>query len=58
VTLFEKIILREIPAEIVWEDDDVLAPVLGERPGLALGIGLHERRGGEGGPGGSAQRGV
>jgi len=25
VTLFEKIIQREIPAEIVWEDADVLA---------------------------------
>jgi histidine triad (HIT) family protein len=25
VTIFEKIIRREIPAEIVWEDDDVLA---------------------------------
>lgn len=25
MTIFEKIIRREIPAEIVWEDDDVLA---------------------------------
>jgi histidine triad (HIT) family protein len=25
VTIFEKIVRREIPAEIVWEDDDVLA---------------------------------
>jgi len=25
VTIFEKIIRREIPADIVWEDDDVLA---------------------------------
>jgi histidine triad (HIT) family protein len=25
VTLFEKIVRREIPADIVWEDDDVLA---------------------------------
>jgi histidine triad (HIT) family protein len=25
VTIFEKIAAREIPAEIVWEDDDVLA---------------------------------
>jgi len=25
VTLFEKIVQREIPAEIVWEDEDVLA---------------------------------
>ncbi|MEY2561399.1 MAG: histidine triad family protein [Verrucomicrobiota bacterium] len=25
VTIFEKIVRREIPADIVWEDDDVLA---------------------------------
>ena len=25
MTIFEKIIRREIPADIVWEDDDVLA---------------------------------
>jgi histidine triad (HIT) family protein len=25
MTIFEKIIQREIPADIVWEDDDVLA---------------------------------
>src|SRR5438045_7631167 len=25
MTIFEKIIRREIPAEIVWEDEDVLA---------------------------------
>jgi histidine triad (HIT) family protein len=25
VTIFEKIIRREIPADIVWEDDDVIA---------------------------------
>ena len=25
MTIFEKIIRREIPAEIIWEDDDVLA---------------------------------
>jgi histidine triad (HIT) family protein len=25
MTIFEKIIRREIPAEIVWEDDEVLA---------------------------------
>lgn len=25
MTIFEKIIRREIPAEIVWEDDDALA---------------------------------
>ena len=25
MTIFEKIIAREIPAEIVWEDDDVIA---------------------------------
>jgi histidine triad (HIT) family protein len=25
VTIFEKIVAREIPAQIVWEDDDVLA---------------------------------
>lgn len=25
MTIFEKIIRREIPAEIVWEDDDLLA---------------------------------
>ena len=25
MTIFEKIIAREIPAKIVWEDDDVLA---------------------------------
>ncbi|MDP9004005.1 MAG: HIT domain-containing protein, partial [Verrucomicrobiota bacterium] len=25
MTLFEKIIRREIPADIVWEDDEVLA---------------------------------
>ena len=25
MTIFEKIVAREIPAKIVWEDDDVLA---------------------------------
>ena len=25
MTIFEKIIAREIPAEIIWEDDDVVA---------------------------------
>ena len=25
MTIFEKIIAREIPAKIIWEDDDVLA---------------------------------
>ena len=25
MTIFEKIVRREIPADIVWEDDDVLA---------------------------------
>jgi histidine triad (HIT) family protein len=25
MTIFEKIIRREIPADIIWEDDDVLA---------------------------------
>ena len=25
MTIFEKVIAREIPAKIVWEDDDVLA---------------------------------
>ncbi len=25
VTIFEKIVRREIPADIVWEDDEVLA---------------------------------